>query len=189
MSRSFAKFIKPFFKSYKYNLPESSNYEIDKRIGLTTIVFGTAILLGHCAYALGTVENKIIKLNTKYQFDRNGFTEFMIVDDNGNHYNINNSFWYWKWDSIEDWHKLEPNNDIVIKYYGWRVPLFGLFPNIIMSKQDKMLNSMSILSAEYRVVESKRNKEKQTKEITDDEKEEIKKWTNPYYLLLKKTGF
>lgn len=60
--------------------------------------------------------------------------------------------------TIEDWHKLELNKDIVIKYYGRRVPLFGLFPNIIMSKQDKLLDSIS--SAECSFLEFNRNKEK-----------------------------
>ena len=152
MSRSFLKFFKPFFKSF--NSLESNNSEINRIIGLSTIGFATAVLLGHCSYALGTVENKIIQINKKYLFDRNGFTEFMIVDDNGKHYNINNSLWYWKWDSIEDWHKLEPNKKIIIKYYGWRVPLFGMFPNIVMSKQYKVLDSMS--TAQYIRIESKR---------------------------------
>ena len=26
----------------------------------------------------------------------------MVIDSYGNHYNVNNSFWYWKWISIED---------------------------------------------------------------------------------------
>ena len=166
MSRSFLKFLKPFFKLY--NSLESNNPEINKIIGLSTIGIGTSLLLGHCTYALGTVENKIIKIDKKYQYDRGGFTEFMIVDDNCKHYNVNNSLWYWKWNSLEDWHKLEPNKDIIIKYYGLRVPLFGLFPNIIMSKQDKVLDSMS--SSEYRVLEYNRNKEKQNKELTNEEK-------------------
>ena len=34
----------------------------------------------------------------------------------------------------EDWHKIQ-NTEIKIKYYGWRIPLFGVFPNIIMSEQ------------------------------------------------------
>lgn len=184
MSRSFLKFLTPLFKSY--NSVESNNHEINKIIGLSTIGVATAVLLGHCSYALGTVENKIIQINKKYLFDRNGFTEFMIVDDNGKHYNVNNSLWYWKWDSIEDWHKLEPNKDIVIKYYGWRVPLFGIFPNIIMSKQDKVLDSMS--RAEYIVIESKRTQEKQDKELTDDQKEAIKLAFNPYHQLWKMTS-
>ena len=50
-----------------------------------------------------------------------------------------------------------------------------------MSKQDNVLDSMT--SAEYRVIEHKRIQEKQ---LTNDEKEEIKMLvTNPYYNLLK----
>ena len=58
----------------------------------------------------------------------------MIIDQNGKHYNVNNSFWFWKWNSNEDWHKIQ-NTEINIKYYGWRIPLFGVFPNIVMSEQ------------------------------------------------------
>ena len=166
MSRFFVKFFTPLLKSF--NSLESNNSEINRIVGLYTIGFSTAVLLGHCSYALGTVENKIIQINKKYLFDRNGFTEFMIVDDNGKHYNVNNSLWYWKWDSIEDWHKLEPNKEIIIKCYGWRIPLFGLFPNIVMSDKATVLNSMA--SAEYRVLEYNRNQEKQNKELTNDEK-------------------
>jgi hypothetical protein len=98
---------------------------------------------GNGIYAYVTVENKLIKVNKKYQFDRNGFTEFMIIDDNGVHYNVNNSVWHWKWVSIEDWHKLETSKVLAIKYYGWRVPLLGLFPNIIMSRQKEVLDSIT----------------------------------------------
>lgn len=129
MSRSFLRFFKPFLNT---ELLVSKNQVTNDIIGLSTIGVGSAILLGHGIYAFRTAESKVIRIYKKYTFNRNGFTEFMIIDDNGNHYNVNNSFWYWKWDSIEDWHKLDPNNEInVIKYYGWRVPLFGLFPNII----------------------------------------------------------
>ena len=56
----------------------------------------------------------------------------------GKHYNVNNSLWYWKWDSIEDWHNLETNKPLTIKYYGYRVPLIGVFPNIVISDQTKI---------------------------------------------------
>jgi hypothetical protein len=64
----------------------------------------------------------------------------MIIDKNGHHYNVNNSFWYWKWNSIEDCCQLETNNEIHIKYYGYRVPVFGIFPNIISNKHAKLLD-------------------------------------------------
>jgi hypothetical protein len=80
----------------------------------------------------------------------------MIIDEKGNHYNVTNSIWYWKWNSIEDWHKIQTNKEFIIKYYGWRIPVLGLFPNVVMTDQDKMLNYMS--SAECRIMESELNK-------------------------------
>ena len=62
----------------------------------------------------------------------------MIVDETGKHYNVNNSLWYWKWNSIEDWHKLETNKPTTIQYYGYRIPLFGVFPNIFILDQNKL---------------------------------------------------
>ena len=91
------------------------------------------LLGGHICYAIGTKEEKEIIVVKKYKFDRQGFTEFMVVDINGKHYNINNSLWYWKWNSIEDWSSIKENSTINAKFYGWRVPVFGIFPNIVNS--------------------------------------------------------
>jgi hypothetical protein len=100
-----------------------------------TLYLGTTGLFLHCYYTIITTKYTRIKVDKKYTFVRNGFTEFMIIDQNGKHYNVNNSFWYWKWNSIEDWHKIQTqsNVELNITRYGWRVPLFGVFPNIIIS--------------------------------------------------------
>jgi hypothetical protein len=132
MSRSFFKFLKPFISGL-FSEYSSNPVRFNKVTGLNLGKLSSIMILGHSVYALGTVESKVVKINKKYMFDRNGFTEFMIIDDNGKHYNVNNSLWYWKWNSIEDWNKLETNNDTFIKYYGWRVPLLGIFPNIVES--------------------------------------------------------
>ena len=89
----------------------------------------------HFCYSIGTRGEKTITIKKKYTFTRNGFTEFMVVDENGKHYNINNSLWYWKWNSIEDWTLIRKNNKINIEYYGLRIPMLGMFPNIVYSKK------------------------------------------------------
>jgi len=90
------------------------------------------IALGcNLCYAIGTKKEADIIISKKYKFDRNGFTEFMVIDDKGQHYNINNSFWYWKWNSNEDWHRIKIHSVIHSKYYGLRIPFLGLFPNIV----------------------------------------------------------
>jgi len=104
---------------------------INVRMAIMSITLG-----GNFFYALGTKKEATIYVSKKYQFDRNGFTEFMIIDGNGHHYNVNNSFWYWKWNSIEDWHKVNIHNTINVHYYGIRFPLLGLFPNIVSIKSD-----------------------------------------------------
>lgn len=65
----------------------------------------------------------------------------MIIDENHNHYNVGNSFWLWKWDSIEDWSKIDETKGYKIKYYGVRFPPLGLFPVIVETeKPTKPLN-------------------------------------------------
>ena len=126
MSKTFLyRLSKDFFK-----IPKEVPFEVGMPIlGIMTV--------GHLCYAIGTKEEKEIFVTKKYTFDRNGFTEFMIVDINGNHYNINNSLWYWKWNSIEDWSAIKENSTINAKFYGWRVPIFGVFPNIVNSTDYK----------------------------------------------------
>jgi hypothetical protein len=88
-------------------------------------------------YAILTREEKEIIVKKKYKFDRSGFTEFMIIDSNDKHYNLNNSLWYWKWDSIEDWYSIKEEQKLNTLTYGWRLPILGMFPNIVSSQYNK----------------------------------------------------
>ncbi len=106
-----------------------------------TIISGGTVI-SHLIYTLGTTHNETINIKHKYKFDTNGFTNFMVIDDNNKHYNVNNSLWYWKWDSIEDWNSIKLNktnetnetNKLSVKYYGLRIPFLGFFPNIVKIK-------------------------------------------------------
>jgi hypothetical protein len=106
------------------------------------IPFGVQVILsgiglgGHALYSYSTLKRDTIKINKIYTFTQNANTQFMIIDENNKHYNVNNSFWYWKWNSIEDWSTLRENDSINIKYYGYRIPFLGFFPNIVCSKDE-----------------------------------------------------
>lgn len=136
MSRTLLnKFI--FFNKYVQIDSLSTNTE-SKIYAFVYLGVSSLMIGGHACYAYGTAKNKMIVIDKKYKFIRNGFTEFMIIDKEGHHYNVNNSLWYWKWDSIEDWCELKTSNDkdkdiMLIKYYGLRIPMLGIFPTIIMS--------------------------------------------------------
>lgn len=98
---------------------------------------GITMISSNFFYAILTREEKEIIVKKKYKFNRSGFTEFMIIDSNGKHYNLNNSLWYWKWDSIEDWYLIEEGQKLNTLIYGWRIPIIGLFPNIVSSQYNK----------------------------------------------------
>jgi hypothetical protein len=113
-------------------------------------VLGTSVVLtyGHGMFALATNKKEKICVTKKYTYVANGYTNFMIVDDNGRHFNVNNSFWYWKWDAIEEWNNIQEQLDekkdifVVVSYYGYRIPFLGLFPNLvhISTQLDKEIN-------------------------------------------------
>ena len=115
MSNNFLRFIKIFGSSNKI--------KFEPIIGL--------FVIPHFLYVVSTQKEENIIIVNKYKYVSNGFTNFMIVDTNGEHYNVNNSYWFWKWDSIEDWHKLKIGHTIYAKCYGFRIPFLGCFPNII----------------------------------------------------------
>lgn len=114
------------------------NYYEQRIATQLSLSFSGLLVAGHACYTYKTTKHTTIYIDKKYTFDKNGSTNFMVIDKYGKHYNVNNSFWYWKWDSIEDWHKLEINKDNVdIKYYGLRIPSLGLFPNIVLNSESK----------------------------------------------------
>ena len=87
--------------------------------------------LGHAIYARGTEKEEVIHVAHTYQMVRTGRTEFMVVDQRGRHFNVNNSLWYWKWDAVEEWSQIQKGETRRVRMYGWRLPVWGMFPNII----------------------------------------------------------
>ena len=118
----------------------------------------------HLGYTLGTKDKKEIVVAKKYKFNTYGFTNFMIVDTDGNHYNVNNSTWFVKWDAIEDWTSIGVNDSLTIGVYGWRIPFLGTFPNIVSSnksKQYKIIHEFDGMDFEANVISIEdKNKQK-----------------------------
>jgi hypothetical protein len=119
MSRSF--FNSFFWKSVN-----------DKSPTLVSFLSWNIILIGHGAYVYGTSQsNVLITVQEKYTMSRSGYTEFMIIDDKGRHFNFITSYWYWIWDAVEKYHKLKVGDQVQCTIYGKRIPLLGVFPNIV----------------------------------------------------------
>jgi hypothetical protein len=83
------------------------------------------------AYLLGTTKKADITIAKKYTYVKNGSTNYMLVDDKGRHFNVDNCFFYWNWNTIEDWAESKPLDKRRIYYYSYRVPFLGMYPTIV----------------------------------------------------------
>jgi hypothetical protein len=128
MSSNLFKIITDLLKLLHTKRVDISKVDVNANVN---IIFLANIT--HSLYAYGTSSVEDITIANKYKMVNHGSTMFMIHDENGRHYNVNNSFWYWKWDSVEDWSKINKGDRVKVKYYGIRSPLLGLFPNIVRS--------------------------------------------------------
>ena len=126
MSNNLLHIITTFFKEIN---------KVPPQISVKSLYVNTALFCiagsGHAVYAYGTNKKEEIIVADKYTMVLHGSTRFMIINDKGHHLNVNNSLWYWKWDSIEDWAKIKKGDHLMVTSYGIRSPLFGLFPNIV----------------------------------------------------------
>ena len=96
------------------------------------ILGGTGI---HGTYVFSTKkEEKIYMLDT-YQRVYCGSTFFMLVDGEGRHFHVGNSLWFWRWNAVEDWHRIQWGYPLTVKRYGWRIPALGLFPTIVKTHE------------------------------------------------------
>ena len=127
MSRNFLHILTDILKTIGASSTGKPNIEWN-----ATLLFGAAGI--HSLYTYGTSNTEDITVVNKYDMVLHGHTRFMIRDDKGRHYAVNNSYWYWKWDSVEDWVAIKKGDRIQVKYYGIRAPLFGVFPNIVSTK-------------------------------------------------------
>lgn len=95
------------------------------------------------SYVLGTSKKDEIIIAKKYTYVKNGSTNFMVVDTNGRHFNVDNCFFYWQWNKIADWDNIKPLDQRQIIYYSYRVPFLGMYPTIVEFLNDKQFKSKS----------------------------------------------
>jgi len=106
----------------------------DRDIPRTASLRALAVVGGagiHGAYVYSTKKQETIYVLDTYQRVHCGSTFFMVVDGEGRHFHVGNSLWFWRWDAVEDWHRIQRGYPLTIKRYGWRIPPLGLFPTIV----------------------------------------------------------
>ena len=106
----------------------------DRDLPRTTSLRALAVVGGagiHGAYVYSTKKQETIYVLDTYQRVHCGSTFFMVVDGEGRHFNVGNSLWFWRWNAVEDWYRIQRGYPLTIKRYGWRIPPLGLFPTIV----------------------------------------------------------
>ena len=91
----------------------------------------TTIFYAEGAYLLGTTQKADITVAKKYTYVNNGSTKYMLVDTKGRYFNVDNCFFYWNWNTIDDWANIKSLDQRQIIYYSYRVPFLGMYPTII----------------------------------------------------------
>lgn len=111
--------------------------------GLFAVFYSSVILFySEGSYVLGSSKKDDIIIAKKYSYVKNGSTNFMVIDSKGRHFNVDNCFYYWNWNTIEDWTNLKPLDQRQINYYSYRVPFLGMYPTIVeFTKSDKQIKS------------------------------------------------
>jgi cytochrome b subunit of formate dehydrogenase len=95
-------------------------------------VISIAILLT-IPFQLGSAFEREITIAKKYTAIggvRYAYTQYMIVTTDGSIYQVSNVWWRADFNNEEDWNTLDIGKTYRVKGWGYRVPLFGLYPNI-----------------------------------------------------------
>lgn len=105
-----------------------------KFIVLFSIVLLALFLVGsYC-----TEKTYVAKVCEKHiDIFNNGSKLYVAVEFNGDFkdFIVNNSLLKWRWNSSEDYEKIELNKTYSFTVTGWRLPLFNLYENIIEFKE------------------------------------------------------
>lgn len=76
-----------------------------------------------------TVKTITVKSKTEYSSGRAHYN--MIIDTNGNTYFVTNSLFIGVFNSAEIYGSMDVGKSYSVSTYGVRIPILGLFPNIV----------------------------------------------------------
>jgi hypothetical protein len=93
-------------------------------------LFNGILLSCHLGYSFLTINEKEIIVKNKYQEINYGFTKYLIATDDNKQLKIDTNIWRGNFDLQEKWNLLNEGEKYKVKYYGWRLPFFGMNPNI-----------------------------------------------------------
>lgn len=102
---------------------------------IVTIVIGSLALSPMYAYMTDDVVTVTVKDKERIMTGSGDTlsSKFLVYTD-GEVFENTDSPWYWKWNSADIQNNLEVGQTYTIKVYGWRIPFFSMFRNVVEIK-------------------------------------------------------
>lgn len=111
-------------------LGPTAKYLFDNPIVLYMSILGLYIIV-QIVYVYFTRFERIITVKEKHEFSTGKYIRNTISDEEGNIYQIQSSLPLLHFSEAEIWLQVEKNRKYTILAYGWRIPILGLYPNIV----------------------------------------------------------
>lgn len=70
-------------------------------------------------------------MKEKHEFSTGKYIRNTVSDEKDNVYQVQQSLPLLHFREAEIWLKIEKNKKYIISAYGWRIPILGLYPNIV----------------------------------------------------------
>ena len=86
-------------------------------------------------YSYFTSFEKIIKVKEKDSIRTGKYGQNIIADTDENVYSVANSMFYNFFSAMELFTKIEVNQSYKVKGFGYRIPILGIYPNIISASK------------------------------------------------------
>lgn len=106
-------------------------YKLNKPFIFLVVFF----LITSMVYSYFTVFEKIITVKEKDSMRTGKYGKNIISDTDGNVYTIENSMFYDFFTAMELFTKIELNQSYKVKGFGYRIPILGMYPNIIKASK------------------------------------------------------
>ena len=92
-------------------------------------------LVTSMVYSYFTSFEKIITVKEKDSMRTGKYGKNIVSDTDGNVYTIENSMFYDFFTAMELFTKIELNQSYKVKGFGYRIPILGIYPNIISASK------------------------------------------------------
>jgi len=89
------------------------------------------LLIVQIVYVYFTRFERVITVKEKHEFSTGKYIRNTISDEEGNVYQVQSSLPLLHFKEAEIWLKLEKSKKYTILAYGLRIPILGLYPNIV----------------------------------------------------------